>query len=178
MCLTNLESFDDFAASNQALHSRYATGLSGLPGIVLAEPPASAVTNYQYATVEIDADICPLDRDTILAVLWAEGILARRYFYPGCHNMEPYKTHLAGYAPPLPNTEILCRRILVLPTGAGVQAGQVDLICEIIRDAIRQSQEVRFAVNADSLLVSEEERRRRTDRVPIAPADTPFRRAA
>ena len=43
-----------------------------------------------------------LSRDELQRVLWAENVLARRYFFPGCHRMEPYRSLFpdAARAPP------------------------------------------------------------------------------
>ena len=40
----------------------------------------------------------------MLAVLHAENVLARRYFYPGCHRMEPYGSEEPGVCERLPVT--------------------------------------------------------------------------
>jgi dTDP-4-amino-4,6-dideoxyglucose len=48
--------------------------------------------------------------------------------------MEPYRSHPAVHTPvPLPRTEALAERILVLPGGAAVASEDVDAVCEIIR---------------------------------------------
>ena len=48
--------------------------------------------NYQYIVFEVDERRFGLGRDEIVSTLRAEGVLARRYFYPGCHRMEPYRS--------------------------------------------------------------------------------------
>jgi len=40
--------------------------------------------------VEVE-DEFPVSRDEIVRTLQAENVLARRYFWPGCHNMLPYR---------------------------------------------------------------------------------------
>jgi dTDP-4-amino-4,6-dideoxygalactose transaminase len=69
-------------------------------------------------------------------VLHAENVLARRYFFPGCHRMEPYRTEDPGAAEWLPETEALAQRVLVLPTGTAVEASDVRLICDVISRAV------------------------------------------
>jgi dTDP-4-amino-4,6-dideoxygalactose transaminase len=69
-------------------------------------------------------------------ILWAENVLARRYFYPGCHRMEPYASTMPNVAGRLPVTERLARRVLVLPTGTSVSVDQVESICGILRLAV------------------------------------------
>ena len=50
-------------------------------------------SNYQYVVVEIDPAITQVTRDQFVDLLSAENIMARRYFYPGCHRMEPYRSY-------------------------------------------------------------------------------------
>ncbi len=42
---------------------------------------------------------------TLVRVLHAENVLARRYFYPGCHEMEPYRSYFPHAGLVLPETE-------------------------------------------------------------------------
>src|SRR5262245_39741113 len=46
-----------------------------------------------------------LTRDDLCALLWAENVLARRYFHPGCHRMAPYSSLDPDAAARLPVTE-------------------------------------------------------------------------
>ena len=74
--------------------------------------------------VEVD-ESAGLSRDELQRVLWAENVLARRYFFPGCHRMEPYRSLFPDAAERLPQTERLARRVLALPTGTSMDAGAV-----------------------------------------------------
>ena len=96
---------------------------------------AAARSNFQYVVVEIDGR-WPIARDRLLDVLWAENVIARRYFYPGCHRMEPYRTTDPDAARLLPETEKVAARVLVLPTGQTVTEDQIGRLCDIIRLAI------------------------------------------
>lgn len=142
MGLTSLESADEFAAWNRTVWDAYVAGLAQLPGLRLYQYPAGEKNSYQYVVVEIDPT-CPLSRDELVQVLHAEQCLARRYFYPGVHRMEPY----ASLAPMahrwLPNTESLTSKVLILPTGTSVTLEDVANICSIIGCAIDQASVVR-----------------------------------
>lgn len=52
-------------------------------------------------------------------------MLARRYFHPGYHNMEPYRLHPPADGWRLPATDELCRRVMVLPTGTAVSRSDI-----------------------------------------------------
>jgi len=76
-------------------------------------------------------------------VLWQEGVLARRYFYPGCHAMEPYATWYPDARQRLPATETLVRRVLCLPTGTAISEAEIDAICAILALVQAHPDEVR-----------------------------------
>jgi dTDP-4-amino-4,6-dideoxygalactose transaminase len=98
--------------------------------------------NYQYVVTEIDPALCPIARDRLLDVLWAENVMARRYFYPGCHRMQPYRSMNPDAWRHLPQTERISSRVLVLPTGETVSADDVSTVCGIIRLAIEHGDEL------------------------------------
>lgn len=139
--LTNLEAAETFRAVNKANFTAYAEGLSGIPGIRLLEYAEECCPSYHYVVVEIDERQSGLDRDTLVAVLHAENVLARRYFYPGAHRMEPYRS-TGATARELPQTEAVGERVMVLPTGTSVSASDIALICETVRIAVTRCRDV------------------------------------
>lgn len=136
MGLTNLESVDDFIAVNRHNHDYYAKSLAGIPGITVLRHPGPERCNYQYVILEIDPATCPVPRDTLLQHLHENCIYARRYFYPGCHRMEPYRTLDPSAGAALPETEGLCERVMALPTGTSITAKEIDQVCGLIRDRL------------------------------------------
>jgi dTDP-4-amino-4,6-dideoxygalactose transaminase len=98
--------------------------------------------NYQYIVVDVD-ESSGLDRDQWHALLHAENVMARRYFFPGCHRTEPYRTLYPDAGPRLPRTEQACERTLCLPTGTAVGAGEIFAICELLRFAAQNAAELR-----------------------------------
>ena len=94
--------------------------------------------NYQYIVLELDESLTRISRDQLIELLWAENVIARRYFYPGCHRMEPYRSIYPQARQALPVTERLTRHLLQLPTGTAVGPEQIATICQLIRLAISQ----------------------------------------
>jgi dTDP-4-amino-4,6-dideoxygalactose transaminase len=137
MGLTSLESIDEFIAVNRRHYLRYRGGLSGVPAVRFLEHDERERSNFQYIVVEIDNALAKASRDDIMNGLWEQHVLARRYFYPGVHNMEPYRTLAPYYRMRLPRTEALVQRTLVLPTGTAVTDDDIDFICRFIRAAVR-----------------------------------------
>jgi dTDP-4-amino-4,6-dideoxygalactose transaminase len=136
MGLVNLESLAEFIEVNSRNYQAYRRGLEGIPGVKMIEYDSSEKRNYHYIVLEIDDSRTVLSRDELKEILWAENVLARRYFYPGCHRMEPYASTMPDVAGRLPVTELLARTVLVLPTGTAVSVEQVEIICGILRVAV------------------------------------------
>lgn len=146
MGLTSLEAIDALMAVNRAHADRYDRGLADVPGVTfLAYRPLEA-SNAQYAVIRIDAATAGLTRDELQRVLAAEGVLARRYFYPGCHRLEPYRTEHPDLV--LPVTDRAADEVLSLPTGTAMSAEDVEVVVSIVRGAIAQAPRVRAALAA------------------------------
>ena len=96
MGLTSLESLDEFVAVNRRNYEHYRDSLRDVPGIRLADYDEGESNNYQYVVLEVDEEEAGIRRDDLVEVLWAENVVARRYFYPGCHRMEPYHSEGPG----------------------------------------------------------------------------------
>ena len=144
MGITSLEDMDHFIDCNRKNYYAYSRGLAGCRGMKIMAYDEGQKNNYQYVVVEIDREKAGISRDELLTILHAEGVRARRYFYPGCHRMEPYRSYFPHAGLLLPVTERLAERVLCLPTGTEVGDGDIATICELLKfifdhaDAIRR----------------------------------------
>ena len=139
MGLTSLESMEEFIAINRRNYRGYRRGLGDVPGIQVVACDAQQRHNYQYVVLEIDERVTGVSRDLLQQILRAENVLARRYFHPGCHRMEPYRTLFPDAGRTLPHTEALTARVLLLPTGTTVGLEEVGRVCDIIRFAVENA---------------------------------------
>jgi len=130
--LTNLAAFPTHVARARDVWQRYAQGLRHMPGFALQPYDGPEIYNQQYVAGLIAPD-CALSRDEIITILHAENVLARRYFYPGCHAMRPYNSLYPGLNQTLPVTCDISDRVLVLPGGAAISDAEVDLVCGLMR---------------------------------------------
>ena len=143
MGLVSLESLDQFVAVNRRNRIRYRERLQDVPGLTLYDPPIrERSSTHQYVVAEVHEE-AGLTRDELGRVLAAENVGSRRYFYPGCHRMEPYRTHDPDAGRRLPVTEAILERTLVLPTGTATTVQTVDRICELIEFAIRKADQIK-----------------------------------
>ncbi len=133
MGLTSLESIEDFIEINHKNYKQYQQQLSNIPGINLISYNEEERFNYQYVVIEIDELITGISRDLLYKILQYENILARRYFYPGCHQMEPYRSRIADMGLMLTNTRHLAARVLALPTGTAIGRREISNICQILK---------------------------------------------
>ncbi len=132
MGLVNLEAINDVIAMNRRNHQAYLEALSDLPGISLLTFDKAERNNYQYVVMEV-GEVCPVSRDQIIEMLHAENIRARRYFWPGCHNMQPYRELYPHAGLLLPNTLRVADRVVVLPTGTAMDQEMINDVAAMIR---------------------------------------------
>jgi dTDP-4-amino-4,6-dideoxygalactose transaminase len=135
MGLVNLNNIAAVINKNKENYILYKQFLEHLPGINIFTFNESEKNNYQYVVMEVDTN-CPASRDEIVAALNAENILARKYFWPGCHNMQPYKKLYPHAGLLLENTEHLAETIIVLPTGSALNEKDIELISKVIETYI------------------------------------------
>jgi len=143
MGIASLAGMDAIVEANRQNYRQYETELSGLPGVSLIHYDESEKNNYQYIVLEIDEHLAGISRDHLMATLHAENIFARRYFYPGCHRMEPYRSYFPHSGLLLSETEKLTEKILILPTGTAISMADVKTICRIIRLAVDHGETIK-----------------------------------
>ena len=151
MGLTNLDQLDHLIAVNRRNFARYREALRGLPGVELLDVPEGARRNFQHVVLQVKEG-CALHRDDLVEALWAENIIARRYFYPGCHRMEPYRSEKAW---DLPITDRVAGSVVILPTGTAVGDAEVDAVAGAIRAILEQADAVRTALVGRPRLVTQ-----------------------
>jgi len=152
MGLTSLESLDEFVATNRRNYERYRALLEGTRGIKMLTYDPGQENNYQYVVVEFDEELVGIKRDQILQILWSENVIARRYFYPGCHRMEPYRSYYPYAGLVLPETNELVERVLQLPNGTAVGMEQIDTICQILNTALANGSQISSLLNEQGAL--------------------------
>jgi dTDP-4-amino-4,6-dideoxygalactose transaminase len=141
MGLTSLESMNEFIAVNRRNYESYARNLADVPGISLVHHGHGNRSNYHYIVLELAGSI-GISRDLLKELLRAENVLARRYFYPGCHRMEPYRMLLSDAGDGLPHTDAVAASVLSLPTGMAMSLLEVERVCELIRFAVARGGEI------------------------------------
>ena len=148
MGLTSLDAYDDLVAVNRRNYDAFVARLGQIPGLRVFHHDGTRPHNFHYVVIDVDVEVAGLSRDELVSVLEAENVLARRYFYPGAHSMEPYRSNQPMADLVLPETKELTKRVMTLPTGGNVDEDSIELIGDIIQSALDSAAEVRATYRA------------------------------
>ena len=132
MGLVNLDEIDRFISINKRNYDCYDHHIAEINGLKLIRYDKDPDSNYQYIVVEVE-DEFPLSRDALVNKLHTANIRARKYFWPGCHRMEPYKSFQPNAGMMLPVTEEVTDRLVLLPTGSAIDEAMIEMICDQLR---------------------------------------------
>jgi dTDP-4-amino-4,6-dideoxygalactose transaminase len=122
MGLNLLDCLEDLFQVNYRNYRQYENELEGRSGIQLLRYNEAEKCNFQHIVLEVDEAKTGINRDQLVDLLWAENVLARGYYYPGCHRMEPYASEnlSASARHPSPVTKSFLDRVISLPTGTAI----------------------------------------------------------
>ncbi|MFZ1292993.1 MAG: DegT/DnrJ/EryC1/StrS family aminotransferase, partial [Pseudomonadales bacterium] len=129
--LVNLQALPDFIAANKRNYLIYSEALAGVDGLRLIAYDEADTPNYQYVVIELESPVAG-GRDAMVAALHAENILARKYFWPGCHRMKPYRDLYPHASLLLPDTIKVASQAVVLPTGITLGADDIETVARIV----------------------------------------------
>ena len=130
MGLCNLRHLSEEIAKRGAAVARYRQRLEGVEGVRLSPVQANVIPNHAYFPVVFDG--YKYDRDQVQAMLNAEGIVARKYFYPLTNGFACYRDLPTAGEDKTPVAKHIAHRVLTLPLFADLTVEDVDRICDII----------------------------------------------
>lgn len=129
--LVQLSRLDGMVARRRELAASYQQALADLPGLRTVRDPDYGTTNYQSFWVLLPDD-APISRNDLLAALAAAGVSARRGIMAA--HLEPaYAGHPHR---PLPVTEYLTSRSLILPLYHDLTAAEQGRVVDAVRTAL------------------------------------------
>lgn len=130
MGICNLRHLSGEIAKRKAAVEHYRARLSGVPGIRLVPEQADVESNYAYFPAVFDG--YRRSRDEIFEALKADGIIARKYFYPLTNSLGCYRDLPTAGEDKTPTAKYIADRVLTLPLYAELTGADVDRICDII----------------------------------------------
>ncbi len=104
--------------------------MSNVDGIQLNAVQEDVKSNYAYFPVVFEEKIFGASRAEVFDALGAEGIVARKYFYPLTNTFSAF--HGKYNVLETPVALHISKRVLTLPMYADLTIENVDKICEII----------------------------------------------
>jgi perosamine synthetase len=129
-----MQRLDLLIAKRDQVAGWYSQRLAEIPGI--EAPTVAKYTSKMSWFVYVVRFAPGLDRDEIAKKLGALGIPARPYFLP--IHLQPYMVERFGYqGGAFPVTEDLGRRGLALPFSGVMDEGQVERVCQALREVIQ-----------------------------------------
>ena len=137
MGLCNLKRIAQDIAERRSIAMRYMDNLSGCTGIKLPDYASlennGIKLNYGYFVIFVEKEKAGFSRDELHGRLTAEGIHARKYFWP---LVTEYQCYLGRYAScNMPVAKKIASEVLSLPIYPGLEMADVDRICDVIRNA-------------------------------------------
>lgn len=131
MGIVNLESVDEFIARNQENYFMYLKLFARIPGFKMVQYDLTCKNNFQYIIFEVDPAVTGYSRDQLAEYLHFHNVLVRKYFYPGCHNMAPYRSLEMPHGS-LSVTDRVASQVLSFPNGMAVNNESIFKIAELI----------------------------------------------
>ncbi len=130
MGLCNLKHLEEEIGKRKIVADRYKEYLSNVDGIQLNAVQEDVKSNYAYFPVVFEEKIFGASRAEVFDALGAEGIVARKYFYPLTNTFSAF--HGKYNVLETPVALHISKRVLTLPMYADLTIENVDKICEII----------------------------------------------
>jgi perosamine synthetase len=128
--LVQLRKLDRLITRRRELAQRYQQLLADIPGVRTITDPGYGTTNYQSFWVLLPGDF-PISRDELLQRLADAGVSARRGIMAA--HLEPTYADVAHH--PLPVTECMTSRTLILPLFHDLTEPGQDLVVSVIAAA-------------------------------------------
>lgn len=135
MGICNLRHLGDEIEKRKKVDQRYRERLDGIPGIQLDVTQSGVKHNYAYFPIVVDEKAAGCTRDDIFKALDENGIGARKYFYPLTSMYQCYEGMFDAGKTPV--ALAISKRVLTLPIYADLSMEDVDRICDVVANCIR-----------------------------------------
>ena len=130
--LLQLKGIDQALDQRQKVDRHYRRGLADVAGIECVTTRGGAIANHAYFPILVRPDY-PLSRDALYQKLHANGIYARRYFYPLISDFPMYRAMPSAAPSNLPVATRVTNAVICLPIYPNLEPDQIDRIIDLIR---------------------------------------------
>jgi len=136
--LLQLKYVDREIAKRQEVTAYYREHLKALSGIRILQDIPGVNHNYGYFPILVDAGAYGTTRDALYEKFKANGIFARRYFYPLCSEFPTYRKLPSALLGNLPVAEKTAQEVLCLPISANLTAFQMQIIISLLHGEVSE----------------------------------------
>ena len=130
MGICNLRHVDGEIQKRKAVHDHYFDRLGNVDGLRLNPVQEHVKSNYAYFPVVFEEKRFGASRGEVFEALAANGIIARKYFYPLTNTFTAF--HGRFNVMETPEALHVSRRVLTLPMYADLDGATIDRICDVI----------------------------------------------
>jgi len=113
--LLNLRKVDDAIEARHQVAIRYREALRPVEGITFWDDMPGVKHNYSYFPIFVDAQQYGMTRDELFFKMKAQGIIARRYFYPLISDFSTYRGLPSAKRENLPKATKMAESVICLP---------------------------------------------------------------
>ena len=131
--LLQLDHFEESRRARAAVDRRYRERLEGVAGITCLPIPEGVEPNFSYFPILVGPGY-GLSRDRLYERLKADGIYARRYFFPLLSNLPMYRELPSADPANLPVANRAAEQILCLPIYPDLPEEDQERVIAIVRD--------------------------------------------
>ena len=131
--LLQLKHVEQALARRKTIDAAYREALKDVPGIRCLSGPALVVANYSYFPVLVEPAYV-LSRDGLYEALKAQGIYARRYFYPLITDFPMYRDLPSAHRDNLPVAAAASQDVICLPMYPALTPEDVERVVSVIRN--------------------------------------------
>lgn len=128
--LVQLQHVERALSNRREIDSEYRRLLEGIPGIGCVPEASDYSANYAYFPIMVN-ERYPLSRDALYEALKAEGIFARRYFYPLVTELPVYKDAVCTF--PTPVASRTAAQVICLPIYPDLQQVDIQRVVRVVR---------------------------------------------
>ena len=129
--LMQLQGIDEALRRRRRIDGRYRELLGATRGIAIPEPPEGVQGNCGYFPVLVKPEF-GMNRDALHAKLAAQGVHARRYFYPLISDFPVYRSLPSAALSNLPAAREAADQVLCLPIYPDLADEEVERVVSII----------------------------------------------
>ena len=128
MGLTNLEAWTSSSRSTARNYQAIGKALRRIPGLGLLEFDETERNNLPVRGAGRRSGLSVSARPRSSRSCMPRTFWHGKYFWPGCHNMQPYRSYYPHAGLVLPNTDAVAERVVVLPTGSSMHVDDIRAI--------------------------------------------------